>query len=477
MDKPYRVRFAPSPTGSLHVGGARTALFNYLLAKRKAGSFIIRVEDTDLARSSDDSIRSILKDLAWMGLSWDEGPNLDLSEKGNYGPYRQSDRKDIYLDHAKKLIDLGKAYYCFLSDDASDDDFKNSIYRDLSLDDALVKIANGDVATIRFKVPVDKKDYTFFDDVRGKITLPSTMVGDFVLIRSNGMPTYNFACAVDDHLMEISHVYRAEEHLNNTLRQLMIYEAFNWSPPKFGHMSLILGPDRQKLSKRHGATSLSDFAAKGYLPMALINYLSLLGWSSPKTNQEVIDLNELENVFSVKRINDSPAVFDPAKLDWLNRIYLNKYTPAEVYSKIDLSGKTFTVPVDDYFINNAINLFKVAVHKLSDYGDLFNLLVSRTIDYTDEGVEVLNWATSKGVLSKAVDLIPSGEGAMSGEDFDKLIATLKDLNLGTGKEIFWSLRVALIGSPHGPEIKTLVTLMSRDEVLMRLNKALVSIKS
>jgi glutamyl-tRNA synthetase len=282
-----RVRFAPSPTGYLHIGGARTAMYNYLFAKAMGGKYILRIEDTDLERSKREFEDSQIGDLKWLGLVHDEGPDVG----GEYGPYRQSERGHIYASWAQKLIDTEHAYYCFCSEEelTAKKELANlekraphydGKCRNLSLDEATSRLAAGEEAVIRFKAP--RKAYVFNDHVRGRVVFPEGMVGDFVVMRANGVPVYNYAVVVDDASMKISHVIRAEEHLPNTLRQLMLYEAFNETPPEFAHVSLLIGEDRQKLSKRHGATSVNMYKDMNYLPDALLNYLLLLGWSHPE---------------------------------------------------------------------------------------------------------------------------------------------------------------------------------------------------
>ena len=277
--KKVRVRFAPSPTGYLHVGGARTALYNFLFAKHSGGDFILRVEDTDLERSTEESMKMQIADLKWLDIPWSEGPNPEtFADMGPMGPYRQSRRKEIYMEHAQKLISEGRAYYDFRTDAELDALKAASLAADPSKQyqveapaslvspiDARKRIAGGENAAIRFRTR-EKRDYVLHDLVRGDVTFPSDMVGDFVCIRSNGMPVYNFCCVIDDALMKMTHIFRAEEHLPNTLRQMMLYEAFGYELPQFGHLSFILGPDKQKLSKRHGSTSCNDYRLKGYLP-------------------------------------------------------------------------------------------------------------------------------------------------------------------------------------------------------------------
>lgn len=348
---PVRVRFAPSPTGSLHVGGARTALFNWMLAKKSKGVFIVRVEDTDEARSTRASEKAILDDLKWMNMQWDEGPEVE----GPHGPYRQSERKHIYKKAAEKLIADGNAYRCFCSNEELDakraaaeaagiDPKYDGTWRDA--DPVLVqeRLNRGDPYTVRFKIPPGKVVY-IDDRVRGRVTWDAdASLGDFIIMRSNGMPVYNFCVSVDDADMRITHVVRAEEHLSNTPRQLLILEALNFKPPIYAHCSLILGSDRSKLSKRHGATSVKQFSEQGIVPDAMMNYLANLGWNDG-TDKEIYTPEELYNAFDVSRIIKSAAVFDMDKLKWVNAQHLRNY-PIEKIELIvlkELCSKSYKV--------------------------------------------------------------------------------------------------------------------------------------
>jgi glutamyl-tRNA synthetase len=328
-----RVRFAPSPTGSLHVGGARTALFNWLLARKTKGAFLVRVEDTDEARSTRESEESILNDLTWLNLNWDEGPNIG----GPHAPYRQSERKDIYQKYAQQLVAGGHAYPCFCSEGELEEKKKfvedrggifryDGTWRNADADEVKKRLDRGDPHTIRFKVP-NGKIVVFDDVVRGRITWePESLLGDFILLRSNGMPVYNYCVAVDDATMKITHVVRAEEHLSNTLRQLLVLEALNYKPPIYAHCSLILGPDKSKLSKRHGATSVNQFKLDGFHPDAMVNYLANLGWNDG-TDKEIYTPEELIKAFDLNRIVKSAAVFDIVKLKWMNGQHLRLQPP------------------------------------------------------------------------------------------------------------------------------------------------------
>jgi len=409
-----RVRFAPSPTGYLHVGGARTALFNYLFAKQNGGTFILRIEDTDQERSTEEALRMQISDLQWLGLDWDEGPSPEaLEDQGSYGPYRQSQRESIYKKMAEVLLQEGKAYYDFRTEKELDA-IKQSQEGDYvriprpdkleSLDQANERIAAGETAVVRFKVP-DAEEFIFSDLVRGEIRLPSHMVGDFVLLRSSGMPVYNFCCAVDDAKMKISHVFRAEEHLSNTLRQLMIYDALGFVRPQFGHLSLILGDDRQKLSKRHGAISCNQFKESGYLPDALINYIALLGWS-PKDDKEIFSRQSLIEQFSVERVNSSGAIFDGEKLKWVNASHLRALPDETLWSYLSpyFAKKSLDLPESSQWRSRALETFKVAMETLADV-DRFVPIDNKNFKLSDEGREVLGWEKTTEVLQRWKTLV------------------------------------------------------------------------
>src|SRR5688500_7930475 len=328
-----RLRFAPSPTGQLHVGNARTALFNWLLAKGQDGTFILRIEDTDIERSSRESERAILEDLRWMGLDWSEG----IEAGGDRGPYRQTERLHMYRAYAVELLSSGAAYYCFCSAEQLEADRQAALAagrppqyvgrcRDLTRDDARRRIEKGERAVIRFRVPEGNRDIVFNDLVRGEVRFSTDVIGDPVLVRSDGVPAYNYAVVIDDALMEITHVIRGEDHISNTPRQVLLYEAFGWRPPTFAHVSLVMGPDHSPLSKRHGATSVAEFRARGYLPEALTNYLALIGWS-PGADEEVLPIDELARRFRIEDVGHSAGVFDVEKLAWVNRHYLKAAAP------------------------------------------------------------------------------------------------------------------------------------------------------
>ncbi|HUK35545.1 MAG TPA: glutamate--tRNA ligase, partial [Vicinamibacterales bacterium] len=322
-----RVRFAPSPTGALHVGNVRTAVFNWLLARGSGGTFILRIEDTDVERSTRESEASMLQDLRWLGLDWDEGPDIG----GAHGPYRDSERLHLYQSYATELLNAGAAYHCFCSSAQLEADRQAAVAagrpalypgtcRRLSSAQAQARIAAGERPAIRFRVP-EGRDVSFIDAVRGEVRFSGDVIGDPVIVRADGHPAYNFAVVIDDALMEITHVVRGEDHISNTPRQILMYEALGFTLPQFAHLALVMGPDHSPLSKRHGATSVAEFRAKGYLPEALVNYLALIGWS-PGNDDELLPVEELARRFSLERVGHSAGVFDEEKLAWVNRHYL-----------------------------------------------------------------------------------------------------------------------------------------------------------
>ncbi len=482
-----RVRFAPSPTGYLHVGGARTAFYNYLFAKNQGGDFILRIEDTDQARSTEESLKMVVHDLKWLGLNWDEGPDaITLKDVGAFGPYKQSQRLDLYQAVAQELLNQGLAYYCFLTDEEIEAQKKASEaagtmahlvspYENWPLEKSKAELRNGKTAVVRFKTRELKKDYTFTDLVRGQVTFPSDMVGDFVLLRSDGMPVYNFCCAVDDHLMQISHVLRAEEHLSNTLRQLMIFEAMKWSTPQFGHLSVVLDEDKQKMSKRKGATSCFQFMEEGYLPEALLNFIALLGWSHPE-EKEIITIDEMIKTFSTSRLNASGAVFDGVKLKWMNAQYLRALPDDQLWALVKpfLLKANLNLPFgNQQWAYQSIRTFKTHMETLSDAVGLYGLLDDSQFQIQSESSEVLSWEPTKPVLMKWKELLQAHDSETFLEsDFLRIENDVKTSLNVKGKNLFQPIRVAVIGKPQGTELKILVPLMSRSSLIDRVEKVL-----
>jgi glutamyl-tRNA synthetase len=431
MTNLVRVRFAPSPTGHLHVGGARTAIFNWLYAKRHAGTFLIRVEDTDQARSTRDSEEMVLDDLRWLGLHWDEGP------------YRQSERLELYLKFGRELMERGVAYRCYCAEEELE-----AKRRQAEIDgrpphyDLKCWINRRDDDTphaIRFHVP-DDGDVTIDDLIRGEITWRKESLGDFILMRSDGFPTYNFCVVADDHDMRISHVIRAEEHLTNTHRQVLIYRAMGWDVPQFAHVSLILGQDRSKLSKRHGATSVNAYADDGYLAEGMFNYLTLLGWSHPE-GKEVFTREEAIANFALDRVNAAPAVFDPQKLDWLNGQYIHAMSAAELAPLVRRFFPSLSIAP---WLEEGIDLVKTSVHRLTQFADALRFVT----EYTTPAVD-------RAFAEKLADELRTN-GA---EDYHAMVERLKAATGLKGKALFMPLRLAITGLDHGPELVRAIPLL------------------
>ncbi|HYC91781.1 MAG TPA: glutamate--tRNA ligase [Thermoanaerobaculia bacterium] len=443
-----RVRFAPSPTGHLHVGGARTAIFNWLFARHHKGTFIIRVEDTDQARSTRESEQMVLDDLRWLGLEWDEGP------------FRQSERLVLYARIARELVECDAAYRCYCTEEELEAKRKQAEvegrppHYDLK---CWIERRHDDAPhAIRFHVPEDG-DVTIHDHIRGEITWRKESLGDFILIRSDGFPTYNFCVVVDDHDMEITHVIRAEEHLTNTHRQVLIYRAMGWNVPQFAHVSLILGQDRTKLSKRHGATSVSAYAEEGFLPDAMLNYLTLLGWSSPD-GLDVFTRDYAIANFSLERVNAAPAVFDLQKFEWLNGQYIHAMPAAAL---VPLVRPFFDVP----WLEEGIDVVKTSVHRLTELAGALSFVR----EYIPPAIDRAFAAALVADLRE--------HGAPTDEaSYKAMVERLKVSTGLKGKSLFMPLRLAMTGMEHGPELVRTIPLLQRasevdERVLSPLQRA------
>jgi nondiscriminating glutamyl-tRNA synthetase len=466
-DLPVRVRFAPSPTGYLHIGGARTALYNYLYAKATGGTFILRIEDTDLERSNAEYEKLQIDDLRWLGILHNEGPDRPNPK---YGPYRQSERTEIYQRFARELVAKDLAYYDFCTEEeleamkekavaeGRDPVYEGKWREPAARAEALERVARGEKPAVRFRAP--KKTYTLDDKVKGRVVYPENMVGDFVIVRSNGLPVYNFCCVVDDHLMDITHVIRGEDHLNNTVRQLMIYEALGARVPEFAHVSLLIGHDRQKLSKRHGATSVNLYRNEHYLPEAMCNYLCLLGWSHP-AERDIFDKQEIIEVFSLERFSASAAMYDLEKLKWVNSEHIKKLPTPALIELIEAEPETgfFRRQTMEWKLA-CVELLKKYVQFTTDFPRLVNeLILNEHPEKTDALREILAWETTPKILEYV-----GGEVSKVTTDF----VTEAELNgwtehvkktLGVkGKSLFQGVRAALTGHDHGPDLKFLIPL-------------------
>jgi nondiscriminating glutamyl-tRNA synthetase len=434
-----RVRFAPSPTGHLHVGGARTAIFNWLFARHHRGKFIIRIEDTDVARSTRESEQMVLDDLRWLGLQWDEGPDVG----GPDAPYRQSERVERYRKVIDELIARNVAYRCYCTEEELEQKRKAAEaagrppHYDLK---CWIHRRNDDAPhAIRFHVP-DDGDVTIDDMIRGQVSWKKESLGDFILMRTDGLPTYNFSVVVDDHDMEITDVIRAEEHLTNTHRQVLIYRALQWDVPRFAHVSLILAQDRTKLSKRHGATSVSAYAEEGFLSDAMVNYLTLLGWSSPD-GREVFSRDYAIEHFSLDRVNPAPAVFDPQKFEWLNAQYIHSMSAVELRP---LVARFFDAP----WLEQGIDVVKTSVHRLTQFREELRFV----IEYAPPDID-------RTFAEAVVNELRTNGAPRDSEQFKAMTERLKIATGLKGKALFMPLRLAITGMDHGPELVRAIPLL------------------
>jgi nondiscriminating glutamyl-tRNA synthetase len=459
-----RVRFAPSPTGQLHVGNARTALFNWLLARGAGGTFILRIEDTDVERSTRESEAAILRDLRWLGLDWDEGPDIG----GAHGPYRQSERLHLYQSYATELLGAGAAYYCFCSTAQLDAERQDALAngrparyagtcRKLSREQAEARIADGERPAIRFRVP-EERDVIFSDAVRGDVRFQTDVIGDPVIVRADGTPAYNFAVVVDDALMEVTHVVRGEDHISNTPRQILLYEALGFAPPVFAHLSLVMGPDHSPLSKRHGATSVAEFRGKGYLPEALVNYLALIGWA-PGGGDELLPIDELARRFSLEAVGHSAGVFDEEKLAWANRHYLKMANPVRLAELalpyFNEAGFAMTPDAQGLeFLASAIAMASASVDRLNQIPPRMALLFD--FDAAAALADERLLAEMRGEGARAVVATLAEELAaaprLDREKFREIANRVKARTSLKGKALFHPIRVVLTGRAEGPEL-------------------------
>lgn len=478
-----RVRFAPSPTGPFHIGGARSALFNFLFARKHEGRVVLRIEDTDRERSSRESEQDIMNSMRWLGMQWDEGPDIG----GDYGPYRQTERLHIYRKYVQKLFNSGHAFYCYCTEEELEAERQDLMdkgemirytgkCRSLTPEDHRVLESEGRKSVVRFRVP-DDETIEIKDLVRGHVSFESSGMGDFVIIKSDGFPTYNFAVVVDDHEMRITHVIRAEEHLPNTPRQVLIYKALEISPPQFAHVSLILGKDHSKMSKRHGATSINQYAELGYLPEALVNFVALLGWA-PEGEEEVLDLEQMISGFSLDRVSRSPAVFDLEKLQWLNGLYIRSTDIEKItemalpyYHAAGYASKTpDTVEYERLkIITSAITKYLNCLSEIPQYAEVF---FRSEVDFeNDEAREVLNQDQVPQVMEALKEKLRV-QDSLTPENTKKLLKEItKELGLG-GKKVFMPIRVALTGAMHGPELHDLIPIIGAAEASQRVDQSL-----
>jgi len=478
MSSSVRVRFAPAPTGLLHIGNARTALFNYIFAKQHHGTFILRIEDTDVERSTEASLDQILEDLRWLGIEWDEGPDKD----GPDGPYRQSQRFAFYLYYSEQMLREGKAYKCFCSNERlerlREEQLQKGLMprydgkcRTLSQETISRMEAEGQKPVLRFRV--GKGPIQFQDLVHGKMRFQSEGIGDFVILRSDGTAAYNFACVIDDHHMHVSHVIRGEDHLSNTPRQLLIYQALGWEPPLFAHHPLILGPDRSPLSKRHGATAVSQYREEGFLPEAIQNYLLLLGWSHP-SGEEVLPLKEIIEAFSFENISKSAPIFHRKKLEWLNGIYLRHLGEDRLTHLllpfIEKAGISLD-QVDQNYLTQLSKVLKENLTLLSQVEQYLGIFFDEKFSFEDEAKAILSDSKNRELIQRVLDLLITNP-AIEPEAWPSFLTQLEKKLGVEGKNFYGPLRAAITGKMRGPELAKTLPLLESEKIIRRLKMAL-----
>lgn len=478
-----RVRYAPSPTGMLHVGGVRTALFNWLFARKNDGVFVLRIEDTDLERSTEESVEQLKRSLRWIGLDWDEGPEVG----GPHVPYRQTERLDIYREAARRLLDAGAAYYDFATSgelaefrevarrEGRQPIYTGGEYRALDPDEALKRVRRGESHTIRFKTP--REGQTVVEDViRGPVTFENANLEDFVLMKSTNTPTYNFAAAVDDAAMEISHVIRGDDHLSNTPRQILIYSALGYALPAFAHVPQVLGPDKKKLSKRHGAASVEEFAAQGILPEALFNYLALLG-AGYAADEEIFTPEELAERFRLDRVSGNPAVFDETKLLSVNQVYIRKQSPEELAMQaapmLAESGAATPEELERDMprLTRIMELLKERISRITDIPDTVGYFYGGALDYDEEefrkqfGKEFVR--ENFGELRDRLAALPEWDE----ERIEEAVRGLAAEREKGARHLIHPLRFATTGRTVSAGLFETMALLGRERSLLRIDAA------
>ena len=483
---PVRVRFAPSPTGKLHIGGARTAIYNWAFARATGGTFILRIDDTDPTRSTDENTQVILRAMRWLGLDWDEGPDAG----GDFGPYFQTERLPMYQEAAQRLVAEGRAYYCFCSAEKLEadraaakergDSFQGyqRTCRDIDPAEAQARVDAGEPYTIRIKVPLDRGDVIVHDAVHGDVTFNARELDDFIIFRSDGTPTYNFATVVDDAAMGITHVIRGDDHLSNTPRQVMVYEALGAPTPTFAHISMILGPDGKKLSKRHGATSVEEYRDAGYLPDAFVNYLALLGWSLDG-DTTIIPRDVLAREFSLEHVSKNPAVMDPKKLDWIQQQYMMALSDEEFARDVLVPQLVAAGVEKDGALAHDDEWYALLAAALKPRTTLAPEVVDQAayLYATDDELEydekaVKKWLGKEGAgtaLDAALEALEAlGDDTWTPEAIEAALEPLPErLGMGKGK-VFQPIRVSCVGGAASPGIGETLALLGREHTLARM---------
>ncbi|MFH1663108.1 MAG: glutamate--tRNA ligase [Chloroflexota bacterium] len=487
MTEKVRVRYAPSPTGYPHVGNIRTALFNWLFARHYKGSFIVRIENTDVARTVEGSVEAIFNGLRWLGMDWDEGPDVG----GDFGPYFQSERLDIYQAAAKRLVEQGDAYYCYCTPERLEEMRAEQIRlkqppgydrhcRQISATNHVLKFVSGSRRVIRFRTPLEKQT-TFTDIIRGEVTFENANIDDFILLKSDGYPTYHLASVVDDHLMQISHILRAEEWLSSTPRHLMLYKALGYKPPQFAHLPMLLGADRSKLSKRHGAVSITEYETQGYLPEAMMNFLALLGWSlDDKT--EIMSRKELIDNFSLKRVSQTAAIFNREKLDWMNGVYIRNLSPEDLTRKIipflerGLPPEVKR-PISVEYVEKITPLIQERIKNLEEVTGLADFFFADELDYQPDLLIVKKM--NRELAEKALETSLLKLRRLPTFDEESLEGMLRplaeELELKTG-QLFGTLRIAVTGRAVAPPLFQTMIALGKERCIIRIKAAIAKLK-
>lgn len=485
--KEIRLRFAPSPTGFIHIGSIRTALYNYLFTKHNNGKFILRIEDTDQTRLVEGAIENLIESLSWAGVEYDEGVFVEdgkIVQRGNYGPYIQSQRLDIYKKYVDELIEKGHAYYCFCSKERlesvrEEQKIKGLVpkydgfCRNVSIEEAKERIAKDEEYVVRLKLP-QNYDVKFHDLVRGDIVINTDDIDDQVLLKSDGYPTYHMAVVVDDHLMEITHIVRGEEWLPSTPKHIYLYEVFGWEKPVYVHLPTVLNKDRKKLSKRQGDVSVEDFRDKGYLPEGLINYLALVGWS-PENNEEILSMEELVEQFSFERVSKAGGIFDKDKLDWVNGHYIRN-TSVEKITELAIPYLIQAGFIDEKFAENKYEWIKLLVHTVQESLSTVGEIVEKVEFIFKDHVEIVEEDALEIIKGEQVIAVLDGikEELNNVKEIDEEYAKgfMKIIQKATGvkgKNLFMPARVALTGTAHGPEFVNVLVLLGKENILKRID--------
>ena len=477
MNSKARTRFAPSPSGHLHIGNARTAIINWIFARHSGGTFILRIEDTDVDRSTPESEASILEDMRWLGLDWDEGPLAG----GACGPYRQSERLDLYRSHLEMLAAKGLAYPCYCLPEElearrqamlgkGDTTQYDKRCRDLTPDQVRAFEAEGRKPAYRFRADADEA--VFEDRVRGRIVFPGDQIGDFVIVKSDGTPMYNFACVVDDHLMNISHVIRGDDHISNTPRQILLYQALGWKPPVLAHIPMILGPDREKLSKRHGVTSVDQYRTLGYLPEALVNFLSLLSWSS-ESGEDILSRDRLISEFDFSRISKSASIFNVEKLDWMNGMYIRQMEVPELARHLLPFLQQAGYPVrSSGEVEPMAVIFRAGMERLSEAVEKFKIFFREfPAPESGEAAAVMRRESSRAIYKSFLSQLDR-IGELNRDSFQQIMKNVQQETGQKGKALWAPLRIALTGHEHGPDLPGVAEILGPDKCRKFATRAL-----